>query len=101
LLGRNPEFPVQITVLESADIGTIGVGEATVPTLKTTLQQLGISEAQLFTDADATLKNGIRFVGWREGGSANTDRYDILLRLRLQSKAIQPFCTGSMRGNMG
>ncbi len=76
LLGRNPEIPVQITLLESADIGTIGVGEATVPTLKTTLQQLGISEIQLFTEADATLKNGIRFVGWREGGSAQVDGYD-------------------------
>ena len=72
----DPANPVSIHLVESADIGTIGVGEATVPTLRQTLAVLGIPETALFGQADATLKNGVRFVGWRNGGTASTDRYD-------------------------
>ncbi|MCV2352824.1 tryptophan 7-halogenase [Paucibacter sp. B2R-40] len=76
VLGSNPETPVQIRLVESIEIGSIGVGEATVPTLLSTLQAIGIPESDLFTQADATLKNGIRFNGWKHGGSAATDHYD-------------------------
>ncbi len=72
----DPANPVSIHLVESADIGTIGVGEATVPTLRQTLRVLDIPETALFAQADATLKNGVRFVGWRNGGPPATDRYD-------------------------
>jgi len=72
----DPAHPVAIHLVESREIGTIGVGEATVPTLRQTLRLLGIPETALFAQADATLKNGIRFVGWRDGGDATTDRYE-------------------------
>lgn len=72
----DPANPVAIHLVESPEIGTIGVGEATVPTLGNTLRVLDIPEAMLFARADATLKNGVRFVGWREGGPAATDRFD-------------------------
>lgn len=75
-LAGNPEAGVRIRLVESREIGTIGVGEATVPTLRGTLAALGIGESALFTACDAGLKNGIRFVGWREGGDAGNDRYD-------------------------
>ena len=61
----DPANPVDIQLVESADIGTIGVGEATVPTLRQMMRLLDIPESALFARADATLKNGIRFVGWR------------------------------------
>lgn len=76
ILGNNPDAPVAIRLVESADIGTIGVGEATVPTLRNMMRVLDIPETMLFSDADATLKNGIRFVGWRHGGDAVSDSYD-------------------------
>ena len=72
----DPANPVSIHLVESAEIGSIGVGEATVPTLRNTLRVLDIPESALFGQVDATLKNGIRFVGWRQGGPAATDRYD-------------------------
>lgn len=75
-LAGNPEAGVRIRLVESPEIGSIGVGEATVPTLRGTLAALGVPESALFTDCDAGLKNGIRFVGWREGGDATSDRYD-------------------------
>lgn len=76
VLGSNPETALTIRLVESAEIGSIGVGEATVPTLRETLQAIGIPEAELFKTADATLKNGIRFHGWRHGGSGHSDRFD-------------------------
>ena len=75
-LSGDPANPVSIRLVEAADIGTIGVGEATVPTLRQTLRLLDIPESALFAQAEATLKNGIRFVGWRQGGDAASDRYD-------------------------
>jgi len=76
ILGANPQAPVQISLVESEEIGTIGVGEATVPTLRQILRVLDIPETELFAEADATLKNGIRFVGWRNGGDAASDSFD-------------------------
>jgi tryptophan halogenase len=52
---------VHITVIESPSIGTVGVGEATVPTLKFTMKMLGISEAEFMQRCDATFKLGILF----------------------------------------
>lgn len=54
-----------ITLVESADIGILGVGEGTFPSIRKTLRTLGISEADLIRDCSATLKQGIRFDGWR------------------------------------
>lgn len=55
---------LELTVLESPDIGVIGVGEGTFPTIRTTLQFLGIDEARFIRETSATLKQGIRFVDW-------------------------------------
>ena len=52
---------VKITLIESPAIGTVGVGEATVPTLKGTMKMLGISEAEFMQRTDATFKLGIEF----------------------------------------
>ncbi|MEP6938777.1 MAG: tryptophan halogenase family protein [Rudaea sp.] len=59
---------LRISVVESADVPTIGVGEGTWPTLRDTLRRIGISEATLFRECDAAFKQGSRFDGWRDGG---------------------------------
>jgi tryptophan halogenase len=53
-----------ITIVESADIPTIGVGEGSFPTLRSTLATLGRSEAEFIRASDATFKQGVRFSGW-------------------------------------
>ncbi len=55
---------LEVTVLESPDIGTVGVGEGTFPTIRSTLQFLGIDEGRFIRETAATLKQGIRFVDW-------------------------------------
>lgn len=55
-----------VTLVESEDIGIIGVGEATLNDLKQTLQFLEIDEASFMVATHATFKNGIKFVNWRD-----------------------------------
>src|SRR5271154_491077 len=62
-LGTGPSAPT-ITVIESPDIGIIGVGEGTFPTIRTTLTTLGIDEARFLRESNATFKQGIRFDDW-------------------------------------
>ncbi|QDP20429.1 tryptophan halogenase family protein [Sphingomonas xanthus] len=55
---------LRITLIESPNIGRIGVGEATIPTLLRFAQFLGIDEATLMKRTHATFKHGVRFIDW-------------------------------------
>ena len=59
-----------ITVIESPDIGTVGVGEATIPPIIDLLKFLSINESDFVKHTQATYKLGIKFADWaREGHS--------------------------------
>jgi tryptophan halogenase len=59
---------VQLTLIESDLIGTIGVGESTIPPLVTYNRLLGINEAEFMRATQATFKLGIGFENWKEVG---------------------------------
>ena len=63
-LDLSDEGKLEITLLESPELGIIGVGEGTFPTIRTTLQFLGIDESHFIREASATFKQGIRFTDW-------------------------------------
>ena len=53
-----------VTLVESPEIGIIGVGEGSTPQLKALWDHLSIDEADFMAACDATYKLGIRFTGW-------------------------------------
>ncbi len=65
-VGGSNDKNVKITVIESAEIGTIGVGEGTFPTIRATLETLGIDEGHFLRGSTATFKQGVKFVDWEK-----------------------------------
>jgi tryptophan halogenase len=63
---------VRITLVESSEIGIIGVGEGTFPSIRGTLNAIGLDEARFIRECDATFKQGVKFVDWAHapGGDA-------------------------------
>ncbi|WP_426360542.1 tryptophan halogenase family protein [Pseudocolwellia sp. HL-MZ19] len=65
LIGKN----LNITLVESDEIGTVGVGEATIPPIKTFHKLLNINEQEFMRETHATFKLGISFENWKVNDS--------------------------------
>ncbi|MCC2606709.1 tryptophan halogenase family protein [Planctobacterium marinum] len=59
------EQQLQISLIESPTLSTIGVGEGSWPSLRHTLRQIGISELTFLVRCQASFKQGSKFIGWR------------------------------------
>lgn len=68
-----------VTLVESPDIKIIGVGEGTWPTLRTTLEKMGVSETDLFRHCDAAFKQGARFARWTTGAADDGYYHPLML----------------------
>ncbi|MEH3038714.1 MAG: tryptophan 7-halogenase [Sphingomonas paucimobilis] len=71
LANRLAGLGVAVRLIESEEIGTVGVGEATLPHIRAFNTTLGISEPELMRATEATYKLGIEFCDWGRIG----DRY--------------------------
>ena len=59
---------VEVTLVESEDIGTVGVGEATIPDIASFNKMLGIKETDFLKASKGTFKLGIEFSDWGKLG---------------------------------
>ncbi len=68
LAKRFEHLPLDITLVESSDIATIGVGEATVPAIRDYISGLGLDIRDVMRATQGTVKLGIEFAGWKTPG---------------------------------
>ena len=63
-LNRAPGKTCTITLIESREIGIIGVGESTIPSMRPLFQLLGFEEDDWMRACNATFKLGVKYVHW-------------------------------------
>lgn len=71
-LSQKLKRKTHISLVESEDIGIIGVGEGSTPYLKSFFDELGIEESVWMAETDATFKAGIRFDNWCKEPACNS-----------------------------
>jgi tryptophan halogenase len=69
-LARTLGNAIELTLVESDAIGTIGVGESTIPPMALFNRLLGIGEAEFMAATQATFKLGIKFENWKDVGES-------------------------------
>jgi tryptophan halogenase len=69
---------MSVTLVESVEIGIVGVGEATIPSIALFNQSLGIDEAEFLAATGGTYKLGIAFDGWGKPDEAYVHAFGIV-----------------------
>ncbi|AWL11064.1 Tryptophan 7-halogenase [Saliniradius amylolyticus] len=70
ILTRLMNQQLDITLVESEQVGTVGVGEATIPPITHFNRVLGISEAEFLKQTQGSIKLGIEFSDWYQPGQS-------------------------------
>lgn len=73
-----PSDKVKVTLIESPDIGIIGVGEGSTPTLKRFFEELGIKESDWMPKCNATYKVSIQFNDWSPASGVKQYRHPFI-----------------------
>jgi len=68
-----------VTLVESPNIPIIGVGEGTWPSLRSTLEKMGVSETDFFRQCDAAFKQGAKFAKWTTGAEDDAYYHPLML----------------------
>lgn len=74
-LTNNGPDSIQVTLVESPEVATIGVGEGTFPTMVETLKYLGVDEYEFVRKCSATFKQAIKFCNWERSQAKGSNHY--------------------------
>ena len=94
---RHWAAPLRVTLVESPDIPTIGVGEGTWPSMRGTLQRMGVDEDEMLRTCDASFKQGTWFRGW--SGRSGEDAYIHPFSLPVEYARLNPATYWLREGN--
>jgi tryptophan 7-halogenase len=81
---------LSVTLVESPDIRIIGVGEGTWPTMRSSLERMGVSETALFRQCDASFKQGGKFAGWTTGAESDAYYHPLMVPQGFQQVNLVP-----------
>lgn len=87
-----------VTLVESPDIRIIGVGEGTWPTIRTSMERMGVSETALFRECDAAFKQGGKFAGWTTGAADDAYYHPLMLPQGFAQLNLVPHWMREARG---
>lgn len=73
-----PSDKIKVTLVESPEIGIIGVGEGSTPTLKRFFEELAIAESDWMPKCNATYKVSIQFNGWSPSSGVKQYRHPFI-----------------------
>ena len=87
-----------VTLVESPNVPIIGVGEGTWPTLRSSLQKMGVSETEFFRECNASFKQGARFARWTTGAADDGYYHPLMLPQGFTQVNLAPHWLGEGSG---
>ncbi|MCX2784527.1 tryptophan 7-halogenase [Microbulbifer thermotolerans] len=87
---RDQAEPVSVTLIESPNVPTIGVGEGTWPTMRNTLKRMGVRETDFIRECNVGFKQGAKFARWSTGAKEDFYYHPLVLPEGFNSHNLAP-----------
>ena len=96
----NDNGGVQVTLIESAKVSPVNVGEGTWPTMRNTLKKIGVSESDFIRECCVSFKQGAKFTGWVNGATDDFYYHPLVLPQSYPSINLAPYWQNNPQQNV-